>query len=401
MKRGQEQFRGLDLTFNITQDCNLRCRYCYEINKKPLDLPLEYAYDFIDIILDDPDPIAVKGTKDAWMADDPATVLDFIGGDALMRPDMVDSILKYWMLATLERGSPRARRWRASISTNATLFGDPKVKARLEKYIDTMSIGASIDGCPEVHNYNRSNSMPAILKTWDWYRDYCRRKAARVSTKSTLNADSIPYLSKSLRFMYEEMGIDDINMNFIFEKMDPAPNLLEFERQLDLMVDYCLQHRHELFFSFLDLHRIADSHDTDPASLDTGWCGAGAMPCLGVDGYIYPCFRFTTLSIPEGTERFSVGDVWNGLTQKERFTVLRESTRKKVSEPKCLECSCESGCGWCIAGAYMESGQLFRQTHICDTQKLQVKYAKKYWDEFQRLEGYRGYSKEAACACIV
>jgi uncharacterized protein len=237
-----------------------------------------------------------------------------------------------------------------------------------------MSIGASIDGCPTIHNYNRSNSMAAILKDWDWYKDYTRRKGSTLSTKSTLNSISIPYLRESVEFLHREMEIRDINMNFIFEKMDPEPDLLELERQFDKIIEYLLSYRHEVYFAMFDLNRMAGSGPVTADSLDKGWCGSGAMPCLGVDGLIYPCFRFTSLSIP-----------------------LRESTRGKISDPKCLDCYCESSCAWCIAGAYMESGKLYRQTHICDVQKLTVKYARKYWDEFERLEGYRNYSKKEVC----
>ena len=115
------------------------------------------------------------------------------------------------------------------------------------------------------------------------------------------------------------------------------------------------------------------------------------MPCLGVDGLIYPCFRFTSLSIPKEIEKYSVGDIWSGFYKKEKFRELREQNRERVSPDKCKSCFCESGCSWCIAGAYMESGTFFRQTHICDVHKTQVKYAKKYWDAFVLSEGYRNY----------
>ena len=62
-----ENYNGMNITFQVTEDCNLRCRYCYEVDKKPGDLPLEYARRFIDIILADPDPLNAKGTESEWI----------------------------------------------------------------------------------------------------------------------------------------------------------------------------------------------------------------------------------------------------------------------------------------------------------------------------------------------
>jgi hypothetical protein len=52
-------------------------------------------------------------------------------------------------------------------------------------------------------------------------------------------------------------------------------------------VDYVLDHRHELFWSMIDLAFLSnDKHYTDVI------CGSGSMPALSIDGNIYPCFRW-------------------------------------------------------------------------------------------------------------
>jgi uncharacterized protein len=209
------QYQGLEITFNTTEDCNLQCAYCYEKTKKPGDLPLEYAQRFIDLILDDPDPIGVIGTDKQWIIKQ-GLILDFIGGDALIRPKLIESILRYFIFTSTLKGHRWARRWRASISTNGTLFTD-EAKAFLMEFQQNISLGISVDGCPEIHNKNRSNSMDKILKDWDWYLNYAGREFA--TTKATLNRDSIPWLSKSIKFLHEDLGLQQISMNFIFEEM--------------------------------------------------------------------------------------------------------------------------------------------------------------------------------------
>ena len=44
---------GLNVTINTTEDCNLRCKYCYESNKRNRSIPIEYCKKFIDILLQD------------------------------------------------------------------------------------------------------------------------------------------------------------------------------------------------------------------------------------------------------------------------------------------------------------------------------------------------------------
>jgi uncharacterized protein len=292
-----------------------------------------------------------------------------------------------------------------SISSNGTLFERKECRDFIEKYKDVLSLGISIDGCPEIHDKNRIfaergpggeeiGSMATILKWWPWLREtnwtICR------STKATCSRDSIHYLFKSLKFMYEELGITHINQNFIMEDMGCSEeDYEELKRQLDLCVDYVLKNRKGLYWSMLDerfLKRITD----EDVNLDEGWCGSGAMPALGVNGKIYPCFRWLphTQEHENQSEEYCVGDVWNGLNRKENFKKVREATRRKISPSECLECKYEPCCTVCVAGCYSEFGCFKRTTHICEVTKIIAEKAEKYWKEFDKLEGEDHFSKK-------
>lgn len=371
-----EPYQGLNVTYNITEDCNLRCAYCYEVDKQPHDLPLEYAKRFNTLLLSDPDPIGLKEPDMEWILES-GVILDFIGGDALMRPKLVEAILRDFMFQSSVLEHRWARRWRANISTNGTLFSTPGVKEFLREFHHNLSIGVSVDGCPEVHNLNRSNSMDLILKDWQWYMDY---EGENASTKATLNRQSIPYLYKSLKFLHEDLGLRHVNMNFIFEKMgETAEDLVILDEQMEQCVEYVLQHKDDLYWSMLDSLFDNAVCMKDP---DKGWCGAGVMPTLGVNGKIYPCFRFMPHTMHDRNYDMSVGDIWEGFSRKENFNRVREQVRSKISEPKCMVCDIESSCAWCIGGAFSESGRFYRQTNICDVIKIQAKWAKDYWRRY-------------------
>ncbi|MDR1323047.1 MAG: hypothetical protein LBK68_01265 [Candidatus Margulisbacteria bacterium] len=385
------QYEGLNITFQVTEDCNLRCKYCYEVNKRPGNLPFEYAQKFIDIMLAEEDPIGLLDTETKWLLQR-GLVLDFIGGDALMVPDLVDKILRYYQYRAVELNHRWAYRWRASISTNGTLFKNPRVRDFMMKYKDSLSVGISVDGCPEIHDRNRiwkdgSGTMKDILKWWDWYMEWTNREFA--STKATCNRETIPYLTKSIKFLHEELGLRQINMNFIFEDMHLTQADLDLlDQEMEKSVEYILEHRHDLYVGMFSKSFGLGDAMREP---DKGWCGSGAMPCLSINGKIYPCFRFTPNTMHNKDLDFNVGDVWQGLIHKDRFQIVRAQTREKISPKMCKECAVESSCAWCIGGSFAEKGEFCRQTNICEIHKRQAKWARKYWEEYDKLEGTKTF----------
>jgi uncharacterized protein len=396
MVEAADQFNGLTLTFNTNEDCNLACKYCYEINKKHKVLPLEYAQKFIDLILDDPDPIGVAGTKDDWIIKR-GVILDFIGGDSLMHPELLDKILSYFVfkINSITPLHKWCNRWRASVSSNGTLFEDKKVRDFIDKWGIVLSLGISIDGCPTIHDKNRIlsqrgpqgeeiGSMQYILKWWPWLKEnhplYCN------TTKATCSRDSIPYLFESLQYMHEELGMTQINQNFIMEDTGCTEDDYRLlEEQFSKCIPYVLEHRHDLYWGIFDKRFMVTEMKSD---IDSSWCGSGAMPALSIDGKIYPCFRWLphTQEDAEKSEALCVGDIWNGINRKENFRKVREATRRVISPKECLECAYEPGCSYCIAGCYSEFGCFKRTTHICEIIKLQSKAAQEYWNKYYELE---------------
>ena len=388
-----------NITINTTEDCNLRCKYCYEVNKKPHSLPLDYAKKFIDRVIEDPDPCGLLNDPDPVFRAiyNQGIILDTIGGDSFMDPELLDEIYSYFIYKLFSVDTPNTKTWRNhfrfSISTNGTLFSNPKVRTLIKKYRPFMSCGVSIDGCPEIHDLNRvyadgRGSMDDILANWPFYQKMFPRDSK--STKSTCNRDSIPYLLESLKFMHETLGINYVNQNFIMEDTGCTKEDYELlDKELGRCVEYVLNHRNEIYWSMIDFDRFATAHK----SVGNDWyykghCGSGCMPALGIDGKIYPCFRWLNHTQAH-TSDWSVGDIWTGFSRKENFKRVREGAYRCncTKEDKCKTCDCESSCSYCIGGCYSEFGDFIRTTYICEITKLQVKWARTYWEEYCKIEG--------------
>lgn len=82
------------LTFVVTQDCNLRCKYCYMTDKNNKNImDFDTAKKIIDFFVDNRDLIF---TTDY-------VVLDFIGGEPLLEIELIDNIIDYFILTTYKK----------------------------------------------------------------------------------------------------------------------------------------------------------------------------------------------------------------------------------------------------------------------------------------------------------
>ena len=127
------------ITFVITQDCNLRCKYCYMTNKNNSNvMTIETGERAIDYFLTH---------TELFVAD--AVVIDFIGGEPLLEIELIDHLTDYFKLRAYELNHKWFSMYRISISTNGILYSTEKVQKYIKKNAAKLSIGISIDGTKE------------------------------------------------------------------------------------------------------------------------------------------------------------------------------------------------------------------------------------------------------------
>ena len=187
-------------TLILTEDCNLRCRYCYinyspkKMNKKIVDDILYYIYN-------------------KHKSNMPNCIYELIGGEPLLEYNIVDYVTK----KSLEIMAKLNNKWifntYYSLTTNGTQFSK-EVKNILEKYKYMYSVSLSLDGNREHHEYNRKNSFDDIMKNINWWKNIFPKSCI----KSTLTKDTMKYWFDSIKFFVEELDIEIILMNPIFEE---------------------------------------------------------------------------------------------------------------------------------------------------------------------------------------
>ena len=131
-----------DVTFCVTEACNLACTYCYECHKTSRRMSWETAKRIVD------------GLFAGEFVDNtaPAIILDFIGGEPLLEIELIDKTVEYFKRKAFQLRHPWAYYYMISISTNGVLFEDEPVQEFIRKNYGHLSIGISIDGDKALHD---------------------------------------------------------------------------------------------------------------------------------------------------------------------------------------------------------------------------------------------------------
>ena len=205
MLRVQKWFDGKakNISFIVTERCQLACKYCYEVRKKDKsDMTFETAKKAIDLIL-----------EDESVCNMPAVIWDFIGGEPLLKIDLIAQISDYIVEKTQTCGHPWMNNYLFAMATNGLLYQEQNVQDYIQKYRDHLSITISIDGVRERHNQQRvyrngKGSFDDVLpNVQQWISDF-----QFTSVKSTIAHEDIPYIRDSVLFLYD-LGITNVHMN--------------------------------------------------------------------------------------------------------------------------------------------------------------------------------------------
>ena len=134
-----------NITFIVTKDCQLACKYCYLVGKNAKErLSWEVAKKAIDYIL-------------KYETDFPqeSVTWDFIGGEPFLEIDLIDKICDYIKIEMYRLSHHWFNSFRFNFSTNGINYDSPKVQEFIKKNHQHLSIGITIDGTREKHDLNR------------------------------------------------------------------------------------------------------------------------------------------------------------------------------------------------------------------------------------------------------
>ncbi len=366
-----------NVTFQVTNGCNLRCSYCYEHHKNSERMSVDTGRKIVDYLLDQYE----RNDSDFINRNTRAVVLDFIGGEPLLEATLIEQICDYWFSECFRRDIPLAPFTRISFATNGQLWFSPESQHLIDKYHDLMSITVSIDGVQELHDMYRLDECGngSFSKAWTAFQDG-KRRFGWTNSKMTFVPGSFPYISDSLKMMLDE-GCSNIACNYAYEPLYTPADGRSLYEQLKIVSDYIVDNKLDVVITILDSLLGEKARD------DKNFCGGtGAMLSFAPDGSAYPCIRYAPISIgEEKAKKVRFGSVYDGLfatdEQKRVKSELDTITRTSQSPQECLECPVSAGCGWCSGLNYEMYGTANRRfTGICWAHKARVLASAYYYN---------------------
>lgn len=366
-----------EITFIVTKDCQLACKYCYLVGKNSKErMSFETAKSAIDYIL-----------SHTEIFDNEGVVWSFIGGEPFLETKLIDRICDYIKVEMFRLNHLWFNSYKISITTNGINYGNEDVQSFIMKNIHHLHICITIDGTEAKHDINRiyktsgKGSYQHTIKNVPlWLKQF-----PNAATKVTISSEDLPYICESVLHLYS-LGIHTVNINCVFEKVWKENDDKCFEQELIKLADEIIDN--ELYKDYEC--SLFDKNIGKPIhpNRNNNWCGAGKMLSIDAAGNFYPCTRFAAYSL-RSKKPIIIGNIHDGIDQNKLrpFLTLDRTTQ---SPKECIDCEVASGCAWCQGENYdaADTPTIYqRATAICKMHKARVRANNYYWNKlFRKLE---------------
>ena len=312
----------------ITEYCNLDCVYCYESQKSKAVMSIQTAKDAITDAFENSD-----GFEEIEF--------DFFGGEPTIQKKTIMELVEWCFCQNFNKP------FCFFIETNGTLVHGV-FKEWLAKHKKYVHVGLSLDGTPETHNKNRSDSYNKI--DIDFFVKTYSHQGARM----TINSDTVGNLFNDIMHLYK-LGFSRIDTFFAFG-IDWSSSLAksELSRELRKLCDYYIENPSisECRIFDINLPKLLNKNEVRK------WCGTGEDTfAVAVDGKKYPCQMFQP----------------NSVTQPVEFGKIDFSAITNFSDSTCEDCMLEPICPNCYGMNYHATGDILRrEKSLCEVMKVRT-----------------------------
>ena len=329
------------LCLHIAHTCNLNCSYCFASQGKYHGDRAVMSYEMGKQALDF--LVANSGTRHNLE-------VDFFGGEPLMNFQVVKDLVAYARSIEKEKG----KNFRFTLTTNGVLVDDDVIEWANR---ECSNVVLSLDGRKEVHDrfrvdYAGNGSWEKIVPKFQKFvearggKDYYMR-----GTFTHANPDFLEDIKQMLDLGFNELSMEPV----VCAKDDPSALtdedmqlvMKQYEDLATLMLERDKEGRPFTFY-----HYMIDLTGGPCIYKRISGCGSGTeYMAVTPWGDLYPCHQFV------GEERFKLGDIWNGVTNKE---VQGEFAACNVyAHSECRDCWARLYCsGGCAANAYHATGSV-------------------------------------------
>ena len=329
------------ICLHVAHDCNLACKYCFA-GKGEYDGPkglmsFETGKRALDFLVEQ------SGTRHNLE-------VDFFGGEPLLNWDVCKKLVEYGR--SIEK--KYNKNFRFTVTTNGVLLND-EIMDFCNKEMGNVVL--SLDGRKETHDRLRitrknTGSYDMVIDKFKKFaqsrnqKDYYMR-GTYTHFNTDFSKDVIHMADEGFKELSIEPVVCDPSEDYALKESD-LPVLKE---QYEILANEMLR-RYRKGNGFTFYHYMIDL-DAGPCIVKrVSGCGVGTeYMAVTPDGELYPCHQFV------GDEKFLLGDIWNGVKNK---NVLEQFENCNVySHKECKDCFAKLYCsGGCAANAYHSTGSV-------------------------------------------
>ena len=332
----EDEFGFKSVTLFVSQDCNLRCRYCLTLHDGNIvkkKMSKETARKAVDLLF-----------REAGDRRDLS--IGFFGGEPLLNVEAIKAAVDYAGQKAEETGKTITY----TITTNGTLIND-EMAAFFKKHKITVAL--SVDGSREIHDANRvfsngQGSFAQVLKGIETLKAHDNFIGAVAVVHDRR------YRFKDVVLPIIESGVANVKITTAIGKDGGIPIVDGDPDWYGGVYEELVQHllKRELLFadpppiSFPQTFKALESKK----SPRTACSGSYGQVMVGPDGRIFPCENFI------GRDAFCMGHVASGLDKS-----LQDSFRfqRASNNEECRECWARNVCGgWCPYYSWINHGHL-------------------------------------------
>lgn len=322
-----------EINLVITHACNLRCTYCYEVNKNHGEMSVELAKELITKLLS-------KKTCDQL-------AINFFGGEPMLRFPFVKEICEWTWAQTW------SQEYIFYVDTNGVdIDEDAKQWASSNK--DRFIMLLSLDGTPKTHNANRSGSFNKIDI------DFFKKNWLQYGVKMTISDQCLDNLAEDIIFLHN-LGFKvkgaNIAEGIIMKDFDEKFKIIK--EQYSKLVDWYIAHPGTPVAQIFDLDlSLCETHKK--RNIKFCGCGTDATKVIDIDGQEYPCTYFFPLAM--------------GKNELMKIKEIDLSNEKNFINQDCVDnCYIYPICKGCYGDNYSTTGSLsHRSQQRCQLAKLRA-----------------------------
>ena len=338
------------LCLHVAHTCNLNCSYCFASQGKYHGdralMTFEVGKQALDFL------VAHSGKRRNLE-------VDFFGGEPLLNWDVCKRLVSYAREIEKENG----KNFRFTLTTNGMLIDDDVIEFSNR---EMSNVVLSLDGRKEVHDrlrvdYSGKGSFDTIVPK---FREFVQRRGNQAYYMRGTFTHANPDFMKDIDAMLD-LGFTELSMEPVVCPETDSAALTEADKaivfeQYELLAEKMIERR-KAGKPFTFYHYMIDLSGGPCIYKRISGCGSGTeYMAVTPWGDLYPCHQFV------GEEAFKLGDVWQGVTNKEKQNEFRECN--VYARKDCENCWAKLWCaGGCAANAYHATGSVKgTYTYGCD-----------------------------------